>query len=46
MAEGAAIDISVIVPVFRNASTLTRLATQVFDVIGLLGLNGEIVFVN
>ena len=46
MAEGAAIDVSVIVPVYRNASTLTLLATQVFDVIAGLGVNGEIVFVN
>lgn len=39
-------DLSVIVPVYRNADTVEALADQVFDVARGLGVRGEIVFVN
>lgn len=39
-------DLSVIVPVYRNATTVRALAGQVIDVLSGLGLSHEIVFVN
>lgn len=46
MSPEAAPDLSVIVPVYRNATTVRTLAEQVIAVLSGLGLSHEIVFVN
>ena len=46
MTETRVPDLSVVVPVYRNAATVDALAAQVRAVTDELGLQGEIVFVN
>lgn len=46
MTDRAVPDMSVVVPVYRNATTVDALADQILSVAGELGLSAEIVFVN
>jgi glycosyltransferase involved in cell wall biosynthesis len=43
---GDRVDLTVVVPVYRNAPTLAPLTTQIIDVLTALGASHEILFVN